>query len=58
MTLELVGNCGMSFCAPLNDMTMGSFRSWAARSNPDLEPSWTDIAGYLGALEQAGSVIN
>jgi hypothetical protein len=48
----------MSFCAPLNDMTMGSFRSWAARSNPDLEPSWTDIAGYLGALEQAGSVIN
>ena len=58
VTLELAGNCGMSFCAPLNDKTMGAFKSWAARANPDLEPSWTDFAGYLDALEQGGSVIN
>ena len=58
VTLELLGNCGMSFCAPMNDKTLGSFRSWAKRSSPDLEPTWTSFAGYLNALEQAGSVIN
>jgi N-acyl-D-amino-acid deacylase len=25
VTLELVGNCGMSYCAPLNDCTMETY---------------------------------
>jgi len=58
VTLELVGNCGMSFCAPLNDNTIKSFKSWADRADPDLKPGWNDFAGYLDALEQAGPVIN
>jgi N-acyl-D-amino-acid deacylase len=58
VTLELVGNCGASFCAPLNDLTVGTFRSWARRADSDLQPGWSDFAGYLDALEQAGSVIN
>lgn len=58
VTLELVGNCGMSFCAPLNDLTMDGFKSWARRAGTDLQPGWSDFAGYLDALEQAGSAIN
>ena len=58
VTLELVGNCGMSFCAPLNDSTIKSFKSWTDRADPDLKPDWNDFAGYLDALEQAGPVIN
>jgi N-acyl-D-amino-acid deacylase len=58
VTLELVGNCGMSFCAPLKDSMMDGFKAWANRSDPDLQPDWSDFAGYLNALEQAGSVIN
>ena len=58
VTLELVGNCGASFCAPLNDRTMETFRSWAKRADSDLQPGWSDFAGYLDALGQAGSVIN
>ena len=45
VTLELVGNCGASFCAPLNDLTVGTFRSWARRADSDLQPGWSDFAG-------------
>ena len=58
VTLELAGNCGASFCAPLNDRSMDAFKSWGRRTDPDLQPNWSNFAGYLDALEQAGSVIN
>lgn len=58
VTLEMFGNCGMSFCAPLIGMAREQFEDRLSRSGDDLNPSWTDFAGYLDALEQAGSTIN
>jgi N-acyl-D-amino-acid deacylase len=58
VTLELVGNCGSSFCAPLNDRTTEMFKSRASRADPDFQLGWSNFAGYLDALEQGGGVIN
>ena len=61
VTLELVGNCGMSYCAPLNDRTRETYDGWLSRmggDDSDSEPGWTDFGGFLDALEEAGPVIN
>lgn len=61
VTLELVGNCGMSYCAPLNERTMDVYAGWLSRmggQNPSGKPDWTDFGGFLDALEKAGSAIN
>ena len=57
-TLELTGNCGSSFCAPL----IGQAREIGERriSMFGVEPhlDWTHFGEYLERLEQAGSTIN
>ncbi len=58
VTLELFGNCGFSFCAPLIGGARAAFEERMDRYDADLEPTWTDFDGYLEALEEAGSVIN
>ncbi|MBT3942573.1 MAG: D-aminoacylase [Chloroflexi bacterium] len=61
VTLELVGNCGMSYCAPLNDKTMGTFAGWKSRLGGDpseSDPGWTEFGGFLDALSESGSAIN
>ena len=58
VTLELFGNCGMSFCAPLIGMAKEQFNDRLSRSGDSLEATWTDFDGYLTALENAGSTIN
>lgn len=58
VTLELFGNCGMSFCAPLIGMAKDQFNDRLARSGDTLEATWTDFDGYLTALENSGSTIN
>ena len=58
VTLELFGNCGMSFCAPLIGMARDQFKDRMDRSGDTLEATWTDFDGYLTALENAGSTIN
>jgi N-acyl-D-amino-acid deacylase len=58
VTLELFGNCGMSFCAPLIGMARDQFDERMDRAGDTLEPTWTDFDGYLSALEAAGSTIN
>ncbi len=58
VTLELFGNCGMSFCAPLIGMARDQFNERMDRAGDTLEPTWTDFDGYLSALEAAGSTIN
>ena len=58
VTLELIGNCGMSFCAPLIGGARKQFEERVGRSGDDLTPTWTDFAGYLDALEDSGSTIN
>lgn len=58
VTLELSGNCGSSFCAPLTGMARQQFEERMAGSGTPLKATWTDFAGYLDALETAGSTIN
>ena len=58
VTLELIGNCGMSFCAPLIGGARKQFEERMDRYDSDLSPTWTDFGGYLDALETAGSAIN
>jgi N-acyl-D-amino-acid deacylase len=58
VTLELFGNCGMSYCAPLIGGALAAFEDRISRSGDELKPTWTDFDGYLTALENAGSTIN
>ena len=58
VTVELIGNCGMSFCAPLIGGARKQFEDRSERDQRDLTPTWTDFAGYLDALEESGSAIN
>ncbi len=61
VTLELVGNCGMSYCAPLNERTRDIYDGWMSRMGGDAsggDPGWTEFGGFLSALAAAGSAIN
>ena len=58
VTLELVGNCGMSFCAPLIGGAKKRFEEWIKQSGENLIPNWKDFDGYLEMLEKTGSTIN
>ena len=58
VTFELMGNCGMSFCAPLNSQTIDDFNTRTNKFDPDYKPGWSTMDGYLSALENAGSTIN
>jgi N-acyl-D-amino-acid deacylase len=61
VTLELVGNCGMSYCAPLNERTQATYAGWLSRMGGDAsagEPTWTEFGGFLDALSASGSAIN
>ena len=59
VTLELVGNCGMSFCAPVTDRTVALIEQHKKNdSENNLRFEWNDFLGYMNALEKAGSVIN
>ena len=58
VTLELMGNCGMSYCAPLNENTMDELRSRTEKYALDFKPTWTSMDGYLTELEKSGSTIN
>ncbi len=57
-TLELTGNCGMSFCAPLlgEARRIGADRLAAYGAQDLLD--WTRFEEYLERLEQAGSTLN
>ena len=57
-TLELTGNCGSSFCAPLIGQAreIGEQRISMFGVEPHLD--WTYFGEYLERLEQAGSTIN
>ena len=61
VTLELMGNCGMSFCAPLGtpgSMAREHLNDWMARYDHPVKPDWSNIGGYLDALERSGSTLN
>ena len=58
VTFELMGNCGMSYCAPLNEQTIDEFKSRTDKFDPEYQPGWSTMDGYLSALEENGSTIN
>ena len=60
VTMELVGNCGFSLCAPLNEKSKEDFNSWISEyTDPDLfDITWTDYAGYIEASRKSGATIN
>jgi len=58
VTFELMGNCGMSYCAPLNENTIPGFKDRTDKYDPEFKPGWSTMDGYLSALEESGSTIN
>jgi len=57
-TLELAGNCGMSFCAPLlgQAIPLAEERWQAYGLKPELD--WATFDEYLSRLEGTGSTVN
>ena len=58
VTLEYVGNCGLSMCAPLIGASTEELQTRLARFETDWKPTWTDFGGYLEALSANGSPAN
>ena len=59
VTFELMGNCGMSYCAPLlSDQNVTGFKERTDKYDPNYQPTWSTMDGYLTALEESGSTIN
>ena len=58
VTLELAGNCGSSFCAPLQGMTHELLQSRVAQYTETFTPTWSDFGGYLDAVQRAGATLN
>ena len=59
VTLEYIGNCGMSFCAPLYGAAKDHLRERLTRGGEGtFDVDWEDFDGYLNALERSGSTIN
>ena len=58
VTMELLGNCGFSLCAPLNKYTKEDFFSWISEYTDQFDITWSDFAGYIAASKKAGSTVN
>ena len=58
VTLEYVGNCGLSFCAPLSGLSREDIETRVAWYETDWRPTWTDFAGYMDALGKVGKTLN
>ena len=58
VTLELAGNCGSSFCAPLQGAAEEMLQSRVSQYTDAFAVTWDDFNGYLNALNAAGSTLN
>ena len=58
VTMELVGNCGFSLCAPLNENSKEDFESWISEYTDSFDLTWSDFAGYIEASKKSGATIN
>ena len=58
VTLELIGNCGLSICAPLIGDARDMFDTWVSDHTDSYNPDWTDYAGYIEASKKAGATLN
>ena len=58
-TLELTGNCGFSYCAPLMGMAQQQAREmWEGYGLDSSLIDWITFEEYLDRLERAGSTVN
>jgi len=58
VTFELAGNCGFSFCAPLQGAAHEMLQSRVAQYTDAFQPTWSDFGGYLDAVQRAQSTLN
>jgi N-acyl-D-amino-acid deacylase len=58
VTFELAGNCGSSFCAPLQGAAAEMLRARVSQYTETFEADWTNFGGYLDASERAKSTLN
>ena len=58
VTLELAGNCGSSFCAPLEGAAEEMLTTRVSQYTDSFEITWRDFGGYLDAIQRAGSTLN
>ena len=58
VTLELAGNCGSSFCAPLIGEAEELFKTRASQYTDSFDITWNDFGGYLDAVQSAGPALN
>ena len=58
VTFELMGNCGMSFCAPLTPETKLQLKDRMDRQGLNIIPDWDGFDGYLNTIEKNNPSIN
>ena len=58
VTLEVAGNCGFSFCAPLQGAAQDMLETRVSQYTDSFDVTWQDFDGYLSALESSGSTLN
>ncbi|MCI0775704.1 MAG: D-aminoacylase [Chloroflexi bacterium] len=58
VTFEYVGNCGISFCAPLIGDSGSDLETRKAWYDTEWAPDWTGFDGFLDALAKNGSTLN
>ncbi len=60
VTLEYVGNCGISFCAPITGAAREDIETRYAWYSPDGNetPNWENFGDYLDALQANGAALN
>jgi len=51
VTFELMGNCGMSFCAPLSNNTRPQLQDRMNRQGLGLDINWNSFSGWLSDIE-------
>ena len=52
VTFELMGNCGMSFCAPLSATSSQTLKDRIAKYNIELDIDWNDFEGWLNKISE------
>ena len=62
VTMELIGNCGMSTCAPLmgesKELLMQRLATYENGGGLTDKINWTDYAGYIEASRKSGATLN
>jgi N-acyl-D-amino-acid deacylase len=58
VTFELVGNCGMSFCAPLNSFSKQTLSDRLSKYDKKIDINWNNFNGWLNVIESNKPTVN